>query len=256
MEENRTREWIHKPVFHGAPVSWAREYFRGRLAKFRVEHKEFDAFLKNIYVHLQKEKDSDYKNLCLFIEGKSETNWISPSGGLFDVFIKLFNLCLSSEQAFGYIKECHKWYLFMLNADYKISDKPEFSIRKSTWDGKNAKFISVNVLPKEEPKNWDYYYWFHISTSLKVVEDNFNDILCHVDKIKLVCGHEKLHDALMLFSNHQNKPLLRKVFNTVINSLIDSGYIKEIKKEQFYDWIIHYYDTDFKIGVEASDNER
>ena len=53
-----------------------------------------------------------------------------------------------------------------------------------------------------------------------------------------------------------NKPLLRKVFDTAINSLVDSGLIKEIKTKRFYDLIIHYYDTDFKIGVEVSDNER
>ena len=251
---SREREWIHKPVFHGAPVSWAEKYFRGRLKNFREEHKEFDGFLIDLFDYLKNEQDGDYKNLRLFIEGQSETNWISPAGGLFDIFIKLFNLCLSPEQAFNYIKQCHEWYLFMLNADYKISDKPEFSIRKSTWDGINTKFVSVNVLPKEEPENWDYYYWFRISSSLTVIEDSFNDVSCHVDKIKLVCGHEKLHDALMLFSNHQNKPLLKKVFNTAINSLIDSGLIKEIKTEQFYDWIIHYYETDFKIDLEALNN--
>ena len=254
MEENRTREWIHKPVFHGAPVSWAREYFRGRLAKFREEHKEFDIFLNDLYVYLQKENDSDYKNLCLFIEGKSETNWISPGGGLFDIFIKLFNLCLSPEQAFSYIKECHKWYLFMLNADYEISDRPEFSIRTSTWDGKNTKFVCVNVLPKEEPENWDYYYWFNISTSLKIVEDHFNDITSHTNDVSLVCSHEKLHDVLMLFVNHQNKPLLRNVFNIAINELVDKGFIKEIKTECLDYWIIHYYDTNLKISEEERIN--
>ena len=255
---SREREWIHKPVFHGGPasLSLAEKIFRGRLKRFREEHKEFDGFLIDLFDYLKNEQDGDYKNLCLFIEGQSEVNWISPGGGLFDIFIKLFNLCLSPEQAFNYIKQCHEWYLFMLNADYKISDKPEFSIRKDTWDGKHTKFVEVNVLPKEEPENWDYYYWFRISSSLTVIEDSINDVSCDVDKIELVCEHEELHDALMLFSNHQNKPLLRKVFDTAINSLVDSGLIKEIKTKRFYDSIIHYYDTDFKIGVEVSDNER
>lgn len=244
MKENRTREWIHKPVLRGIPASFTREYFRGKLQKFRKKHKEFDAFLIDIYAHLNKEKDSDYKNLCLFIEGKSETNWISPNGGLFDIFIKLFNLCLSPEQAFEYIKECHKWYLFMSNVRYEIFDEPVFSIRRSSWDGKSTKFVDVNILPKEEPENRDYYYWFHISTSLKVVEDDLNDISCHVDKINLVCAHEKLHDVLMLFVNHQNKAFFRNIFNTTLNKLTNSGFIREIKTEQFYDWIIHYYDTD------------
>ena len=255
MDKNRTREWIHKPVFHGAPVSWAEKYFRGRLIKFREEHKQFDVFLNDLNVFLKKEKNGDYKNLRLFIEGESKTNWISPSGSLFDVFIKLYNLCLSPEQAYKYIKECREWYLFMLNSEYRISDDIQFSIKRNNETGRNSKFVDINVTPIEEPDNWDYYYWFHISTSLTVVEDHFNDIACHIDKINLICGHEILHDALMLFVNEQNKPLLRNVFDTAIKALVDKGLIKEIKTKQFYDWIIHYYDTEVAIGVEKKTND-
>ena len=249
---NRNREWIHKPVFHGAPVSWAREYFRGRLKKFRNDHKEFDAFLIDLYSYLKDEKEPDYKNLCLFIEGESETNWISPDGGLFDIFIKLFNLCLSPEQAFEYIKKCHQWYLFLLGAKYKISNKPEFSIRKNALDGKNVSFVDIDVFPKDEPDDWDYYYWFHISTSLTIVEDYYNYITCHVNEIRLVCNRKELEDVLMLFVNHQNKPLLRSVFNTAIKELADNGLIKKIKTEKFYNWTIHYYDTDFTVKKETN----
>ena len=247
MEEKRTREWIHKPVFHGAPASLplARDYFRGRVARFREEHKEFDTFLNDLYVYLKKEKDSDYKNLCLFIEGEAAPNWISPDGGLFDIYIRLFNLCLSSKQAFEYIKECHEWYLIMSNAEYEIIDKPEFSIRRSTWDGKYTKFVDFDILPKGQPKIWDYYYWFHICTSLKTIEDS-----SITDKVKLVCGHKKLHDALMLFSNHQNKPFPRNIFNTALKGLLKTGDIKEKNEEQFYDWVINYYDTVLNFDLE------
>ena len=82
----RTREWIHKPVFNGAPVSWAQKYFRGRLEKFREEHKQFDEFLIEIGKLIKVENNQDFDNITKFIDGEAETNWVSPRNTLYTKF--------------------------------------------------------------------------------------------------------------------------------------------------------------------------
>ena len=250
MEEfkERTREWVHKPVFHGAPISWAREYFRGRLNQFRKEHKQFDNFLIEINKLLKSKNDPDFINLEKFIDGEAETNWVSPRNTMFDAFIKLFNLCLSPKQAFEYIEECCDLYKEMFEKEYMLCGDQRLSIRRSSWDGYKDKFISFSVKPTSESKNWEYEYWFDITTSSKIIEEYTNDIIAHVHKIKLMTSFEKLEDALLLFEYYQNKGLLRKVFNTGIKDLEDKGVIKEINQTNFYGWIIHNYETNLKIS--------
>lgn len=243
----RTREWIHKPVFHHVPVSAAKIYLQGRLEKFRKEHKEFDEFLIGIGELLKSDYDPYLKNIKKFINGETETNWISPQGGLFDVCIKLYNLCLSPEQAFEYIKKCLTLYKQMLSTKYQIWTRVETSIRRSNWDGRKGKFISFSVEPKIQPDKPDYIYWFDITTSLKIIEDDCNDIRTHIDEFKLRCRHEMLEDTLMFFEYYQYNRLLRKVFNSAIKELVSKRIIKEVSQEEFCGWIIHQYETRLKI---------
>ena len=246
--KERTREWIHKPIFHGAPASWPRIYFRGRLKSFRKDHPEFDQFLNGLYVLLKQEKDDDYINICLFIGGEAEANWISPKDCLFDELIKLYNLCLSPKHAYEYIKQCHEWYIFMKKSQYKIEDNVNFSIRKSRLDGKYHKFIEVSVIPKKQPLDINYHYWFDVTTCLRYIEDDFNDILCHSDKkIKLASSNEVLNDALVLFEFNQNKPFLKNIFSIAINGLKKNEIIKEGTVEKFYDWKIHNFKAKFVL---------
>lgn len=247
--EKRTREWIRKPVFHGAPISWAQKYFQGRLEKFRKDHKQFDEFLIKINKLIKAENNSDLQNIEKFIDGDGEVNWISPRQSLFDIFIKLFNLCLSPKQAFNYIVECHSIYKKMSNMDYQLCGGVELSIRRSNWDGKESKFISFSVKPKKESIDFDYEYWFDITVSLKIIEEHLNDIKTHINQFDLRWQDEKLEDTLMLFEYYQNKGLLRKVFEAGIEELKEKGIIKEVGQEMSYSFIIHLYDTDLKIGT-------
>ena len=248
--ENRTREWIHKPVFNGAPVSWATEYFQRRLKRFRDEHKEFDEFLNELGTLLKKEKHLAYQNLKTFINWDACCNWISPSKGLFDIFIKLYNLCLSPKQAFDYIKECHKLYLFMTKNEYYIWDNVEKYFKRNNFDGKRCKFINVDMRPKNDHPNSDYFYWFRISAPLVVVEDKNNDLDCFGPNIELVTRHEMVEDTLMLFQYHQNKPFLKNVFYTMIQKLEKDGVIKENKNTKYYSWTIHYYEMNLDLSEE------
>ena len=248
MNNERTREWIHKPVFHGAPVSWAQKYFQGRLEEFRDEHKEFDEFLNEIGELINLENNHDFDNIKKFISGESEANWVSPKQSLFDVLIKLFNLCLSPKQTSDYMKECLAQYKTMLEADYILSGEPQISLRKDTWDGKESKFISFRVKPTKDIENRNYGYCFEITTSLKIIEDDLNDIRTHIDEFELRSGLEIFEDALMLFEYYQNRGLLRKVFNTGINQLETQGVIKEVSQENFYGLVIHQYETNLKIS--------
>lgn len=253
MEElkERTREWIHKPVFHGAPISWAREYFQGRLKQFRKEHKQFNDFLIEINRLMKADNNPFFANLEKFIDGKAETNWISPKNTMFDAFIKLYNLCLSPKQAFDYIKECLWFFKEMFDKEYKLCGKTRLSIKRSRWNGKKNKFISFSVKPKAEPKDRDHEYWFDITSELKIIEEYMNDITAHTDEFKLKTSFEQLEDALILFEYHQNKGLLRKVFNTGIKDLEHQGVIKEVGQKDSYGWIIHKYETNLKLTAKG-----
>lgn len=246
--KERTREWIHRPVFHGAPISWAKEYFQSRLKQFRKEHNQFDDFLIEINRLMKAEHNKDFTNLEKFIDGEAETNWISPRKTMFDAFVKLFNLCLSPQQAFNYIKGCLLLYREMLENEYTLCVEPKLSIRGSSWNGCEYKFITFSVKPKNKLKRWDNEYWFNITTDLQIIEEYSNDIIIHLDEFRLIASFEQLEDTLMLFEYHQNKGLLRKVFNAGIKELKTKGVIKEVDQEDFYGWIIHKYETNLKIS--------
>ena len=208
--EDRKREWIHKPVYGCGPLNNMKNYFRRRLQEFREEHKEFDEFLVGLHALLKKEPDPDYKNLCLFLEGEAEVNWITPKRGcMFDAFIKLFNLCLSPRQAYKYIKECHKWYLFMLKAEYIPSSEIEVCVEEKGNPIKKTTYLEFDIKPKREPICQGFYYEFRVKKPLKTAETKigFDD-----DCVSMLFGNEKLKDALMLFAYYQNKnPVERAV---------------------------------------------
>ena len=251
--EDRKRKIIHKLTFQGVPLSWAREYILGRFKSYRKDNPEFDVFLDEIGELLKAEKNDDYANLIKLINNEGEGNWITPSKSMLTAFVKLYNLCLSPKQAFAYIKKCLTEYKKMSNNTYQLCDKPQLSIRRSRWDGRESKFISFSVKPKTVSKNWDYIYWFDITTSLKMIEDCVNDITTHVDEFILRCHNDMLEDALMLFEYHQNKNFLRKVFETGIKELVKQGIIRETIQKDFYGWIIHQYETDMKISDKEDD---
>ena len=212
----RTREIIYKPVFKGAPLSWVTKYFRNRFMSFRKEHLEFDTFLKELVVYLKQDNIEAYQNIILLIEDKGEPNWISPKDSLFDVLIRIYNLCLSSKQAYEYIKNCYSLYLAMLDSDYKLDNYIEHSIRRSRWDGKNRNFVEVSI----SPVNRDNFH-FNITTSDFITDDY---IMFMPDVYIEVKGDTDLYlDTLSLFENYQSCQLYNKLFKTVISSLTNLG---------------------------------
>ena len=246
--DKRTREWIHKPVFDGAPLSWTQRYFQGKLKEFRKEHKQFDRFLIGINKLMQAENDDDFANIEKFINGQAEANWIASEDSLFSVLIKLFNLCLSPRQAFAYIKECLAKYKEMVGTDYRLFGDAKLSIRRDQWDGKESKFISFIVEPSAEPEDSDYRYWFCITVSLKIIEGYVFDAREFTDEFELKCRREELKDALMLFEYHQCKGLLRKVFEAGIKQLEERGAIKEFGRANFCGLVIRQFETGLKVG--------
>lgn len=212
----RTREIIYKPVFKGAPMSWVTKYFRNRFISFRKEHIEFDAFLKELVVYLKQDNNSAYQNIILLIEDKGEPNWISPKDSLFDVLIRIYNLCLSAKQAYEYIKNCYSLYLDMLDSDYKLDSSVEHSIRRSRWDGKNRNFVETFV----SPVNRDNFH-FNITTSDLIIDDY---IMFMPDVYIEVKGDTDLYlDALSLFENYQSCQLYNKLFDITVSTLTNLG---------------------------------
>ena len=244
----RKREWIHKPIFSGGPASFAQKYFREILSEFRNEHKEFGEFLFEIGKLLKAENKDDFKNIEKFIDNEAEVNWIAPNNSLFDVFIKLFNLCLSPKQALLYINECLIRYKTMMDVDFHLdlNEEPTFIIGISNRNGKVCKMIRFIVEPKLDEANLEYH--FEIATSLDVVEDRKNDVTSHVDDFSLKCQDEKTNDALMLFEYHQDRGLLRKVFDAGIKELESKNIIRETNQRHSGIWTIHHYEANIEIG--------
>ena len=235
MNEKRNREWIHKPIITGVPVSRASEYLRGRLLSFRKEHIEFDIFLNEI----GKLLDSKYKNLLRFINGETEGNWISPKKSMFDIFIKLFNLCLSPKQAVSYIDECYQIYLKMLSHTYSLSPEYSVSLRRSNYDGKVRKYIEVYV------NSGNHKYSFKVTLPSLVVFDSY-----YCDTEFELLGDEIYEDSLSLFEYHQDntRSVLNNVRNAVIYQLKENGVIKEIDKEDHFGSVVVNYMIENDVG--------
>ena len=247
---NRKREWIHKFTYNGAPISWANTFFRSKLMVMRMEHPEFDLFLKEIGELLTKENNDGFKNIIRLINNDADTNWISTNDSILDALIKLFNYCLSSEQAVDYIKTCYEFYLKVINEEYEMHVQPEFSICLDRWDGKHREAVEFDWVIKDKFTPRFYNYWFRFKTSLKIVEEYINDISCQCTTCKIVSNQELPNDAFMLFVYHQNKPFLRDLFNKGIEELLERRLIKKINESDFYDWKIHDYQMTDEIVKE------
>lgn len=229
----RSREWIHKPVIHAGPLSYIREYVQSQLEQFREEHKQFDAFLIEVGASIKAEDNHDLENIERFIDGGAETSWIYERRSMFDALIKLFNLCLSPRQAFEYIKECLALYKEMLNADYQLRGSPCLSIRRRLWASKEDRFVSFRVEPETETEGRDCRYSFAITIPPATGNVSGNDI---TRQVEFRCDDDRFEDALMLFEFHQNRGLLRKVYDSAIRGLEQYDAIKDMKAQGFWGW--------------------
>ena len=233
--EERKREWIHKFTYSGAPILWANVYFNNRLKAFREEHQEFDIFLNELGILIKEENKEYYSNILKFIDGKSQTNWISTSNSLLDMFIKLYNLCLSPRQALNYIKKCYKAYRYMNKLTYQLPETYEVLIKRSNYDGKARKFINLYVSYERKDKLEAERFWFDVTIESLIINCDGWDICTRPDiDVKIKGDKELYEDALMLFEYHQNKTFLKtKIFDFVLKGLIDKGAFIYQKKKHY-----------------------
>ena len=235
----RIREWIHKPESRGAPLNRVQQYFREKLAKFREEHQQFDYFLLRINELIEEENNPDFNNIVKFINGEAKANWICANSSIFKMLVMLFNLCLSPKQAIEYIKECLVLYKEMLKASYEIAWKPTFFVHRSSWDGQYIKFIRFVVIPM----NKQQYCFFSITTPLRIRREDLECLSLSSDiEIDIDCGDVKLKHALMLFEYYQEEELLKKLFQTGIQDLIEKGIIKSVGQKDDSETIFDLYD--------------
>ena len=235
---DRERERIQRLIIRGGPLCHFTDHMRYRLRDYRSKHPDFDKFLVSIRDYLLEDKKYTFDNIVKFVNDGAEGNWISDSRSIFNMMIKLYNLCLSSKQAANYIKHCYNLYQFMLNTDYKLYNSYQVSIRRDNYDGQARKFISVILEPNKSSQEWGDEYWFDITLSSLHVDASYTSV-----EIKLRTGAEIFEDALGLFEYSQEQYLKHKLLKSVIKELEDRRIIvlsKETKSDfgvikRFYD---------------------
>ena len=228
MFKDRKRELLQSPIFHGGPASNISGYIKGILDSFRKDHEEFDLFLKEIGQLILNNYNEDYSDIVTYIES---TKPIRSNRCLCDVFVDLFNMDLSPRQAFDYIQKCYSLYTFIKDVNYQIDNEYEISVRRSRWDGKPRKFITVDLNPRKQLPDWDDHYWFRITFSSLVIEDHLNDITFQADTtIKIINSQYKFENTLRLFEYNQEKEFLRRLFETAVEQLLELKVIKEVER--------------------------
>ena len=247
---DRKRALIYQPTYSSCPISWAREYFQGQLRAFRKKHPQFDCFLREIGKELENEKSKDYQRIIKFINGEAETNWICTRNSIFSVFIELFNLCLSPDQAVSYIKKCHLEYLKMLRDKYRLSKEYEIILSRSRYDGLVKKHVMLKVLPATDNHHLEYSYKISISPLLLDNEDL--SLSSNVD-IELLSSNPIYQHAFSLFEYYSYEKLprsvLRNVYNVTIFDLKQHGIFEYVGKEERIGRTAYNYNIIGDVGL-------
>lgn len=240
MEKDRTRPFLLEPVYHGAPISWAQKYFRGRLSGFRKENPEFDEFLTGIEKIIIERKIDYCGNILLFLKGEAETNWVSPRNSLFRMFIKLFNYDFSSKQAVDYIEKCHGVYLFLSKNELRLSNEYRVYSKRSRWDGNVIDYLEISLSPKKEIKDWDEYYFIDLTFGCFQERGRDVDYSCNTEII-IRSGREIYEDSLKLFDYYQGNKYLNAVLKFATTELLKRRIISGPVPMDYGHTIIDYY---------------
>ena len=218
MDNDRTRPFLLEPVYHGAPVSWTKKYFQGRLRQYRDNHPEFDEYLINVASEISKRELTYCDNILLLAKGDAKTNWVSPARSIFRTFIKLFNYDFSSKQTVDYLEKCHSVYEFLMNNEYVISEEYNIFSKNCTWDNNTRDFVHLYLDPINKPESWDDYFWIDITfCSLQEMYGD-PDHFCDTE-IKIRSGRDIYEDTLSLFDRFQGSKFLHKCLDTAISEL-------------------------------------
>ena len=247
---DRKRVIIHRPTYNGCPISWAREFFQGKLLSFRKEHPQFDCFLKEIGKQLSNEKSKGYQRLIEFINGEAETNWVCAKDSIFAVFIELFNLCLSPNQAVSYIKKCHLEYLKMLREKYRLSKEYEIILARSRYDGLVKKHVQIYAYPSIDNHHSEYSYKMTMSS----LQCDIDELIQSTNaKIELLSSNPIYHHALSLFEYYSydtlSRSVLRNVYNATIYSLKQHGVFEYIGQEERLGRTAYKYSIPGEVGL-------
>ena len=71
MKQTKNREPIQRLVFKAFPFVNTEERVGAKLRKFRISHPEFDTYLNDMTVLLNKEENRDFDGLKQFMECKT-----------------------------------------------------------------------------------------------------------------------------------------------------------------------------------------
>lgn len=250
MEKERTRPLLLEPIYHGAPMSWVQNYFRGKLSGFRKNNPEFDGFLKGIEKIITTRKLSYCNNILLFLKGEAEANWVSPKNSLFRMFIKLFNYDFSSRQAVDYIEKCHDVYLFLLNNELELSNQYEVFSKRNRWDGNTIDFLEISLSPIEETKDIDDYYFIDLIFASYQERGRDVDCLCDTEII-IRSGRDIYEDSLKLFDYYQGNKYLNSVLSFATKELLNKKIISGPTPMDYGHTIIDYYSINRPYSYEV-----
>lgn len=226
MSKKRLRPLLLRPVFHGAPISWARKFFQQQLEKYRQANPDFDSFLKGIEQIIWDRYEPFYSNILKFLRGEAETNWVSTGDSLLEMFIKLYNYDFSSRQAVNYIKTCHKIYDYLLSNQLKLANEYQIITKTCRWDGITHNFLDIDLVPASKLENQDDYYWIKITfCPLQRIErsiDYFDDT-----KIELISDRDIYEDALCLFDRYQGSRFFNQCLDLAIVELLKHNLVSK-----------------------------
>lgn len=223
MLEERTRQWIEDIHFgyYGLPIH-ALEVFRGGYKKIRSEYPKFDEFLKKLGELLKRENNDDYKNIIRFINIDitiKEVNWISTNKSLLNILVKLYNLCLSPNQALEYIKRCHEVYQKMINSNYHLHKLFLTDIEVCKNSRKEKTIDCYMISDKETASDDTFEFKIHINDTFRVMERYYDSSLSIDENIHLIKKKNIQEDTLEFFVYYQDKEYLSNIINKAIEEL-------------------------------------
>lgn len=230
MSNDRTRPYIEEPVFHGCPISWARKYFQGQVEKYRKNYREFDAFLQEIKEDIQKRNIKYCDNILQLIDGKAQTNWVSPRKSLFRQLLKLYNYDFSGKQAVDYIERCYTSYQRLVNDVLLMGNEYEIFTARTIWDSSIRDFVKLSLCPKQKnPLELEPYFINVTFCSLQIDSGTYpyNPGLSSDNKISLVADNQTFEDALYLFDYYNGNHFVKRIIEITISELSKNKIIEK-----------------------------
>ena len=251
---DRQREWLPPLAITGLPWFRASSYVNSRLKQYREEHPDFNLYLIELERLIKdRNPNNDYKSIVHLLE--NNICWIDKS--FINIFIKLYNLCLSPKQTLDYIDDCYNRYLFIKNNTYHLSDYFEVYIRKCSWDAKTRKFIEIVLLPDKQIDREANYYHFKLTIPSLLLSSSSGLYVDRYDaKIELVNNSpNQFDDALVFFKHWDEKTLTRALFTDCVRQLEEQSIIKLIGNKDIGEGIsVREYEAPFETGIQRLKN--